>query len=219
MTKRWWVRALLAVLVMLAASAQPYFMIYKPESWSREHLLYAEGSKRFDLPVQEVENIANLPRVAEVELRGFEQIEDDNSYGVEAPDEFDGWLLLTQWSAPTHSILSGCQIWFTGSDGKTYGDMEILLSDLMRRSTAIPEEIRTTAGCTPPMQSGPRYAWDDGRLENKFPRPEEWENLFSVVMPDGVHPTKLHFGWRQPHYVTLELPDSKPFIDDLVGSS
>lgn len=219
MTQRWWGRALLAVLVMLAASAQPYFMIYKPESWSYEYVLHADGSERFDLPVQEVENIANLPRVAEIELRGFEQIEDDNSYGVEVPNGFDGWLLLTRWSAPTNSILGGCQTWFTGSDGKAYGEMEVLLSDVMKLSTTIPEENRITPGCTPPMQNGPRYAWSDGRLENKFPRPEEWEKLFSVVMPDGVHPREFHFGWREPHYVTVELPDSKPFLNDLVWTS
>lgn len=220
MTMRWWFGAVAAVTLMLAASARPYFMVYQPHSWTREHQLQMPGPSRFDLPIEEVDNYANLPRVGVIELGGLERVEDDNNFGVYVPAEFDGWILLTHWNAPPDSLLAGCQVWFTGSDGRKYELPEQILLDTPGATAGVlPDEARQTPTCTPQWQSGPRYSWPDGELENLYPRPEKWENLIAISMPDGVRPTEFHFGWSTPHYVTVRLPESKPFLDDLVGSS
>lgn len=216
----WWVSAPFAAALMFMASSQPYFTVYKPWSWTRENVLETGKPSSFDLPVKEIDNPAGLPRTAEVELRGFERIEDDNTYGVDVPEGFDGWILFTQWKAPEDALLSGCEIWFTGSDGRRYQQEETLIPATPGKNRPkVPDEIRKGPGCTPRMQSGPRYTWPEGELENRFPRPEEWENLINIVMPDGVQPTEFHFAWGPPHYVTLELPASMPFVEELLADS
>ncbi|SIQ37298.1 hypothetical protein CAFEA_01615 [Corynebacterium afermentans subsp. afermentans] len=220
MKKTWWVSALVAVALMFASSSRPYFTIYQPWSWTREHNLDKEGASRFSLPVNEVENAAGLPRTAIVEIKGFEQVDDENDLDVFVPDGFDGWVLYTKWKAPTNSLLSGCQVWFSGADGRHYELSEKLTGDSFGGASAVrPDEVRISPTCTPPMQSGPRYNWLDGKLENEFPRPETWDRFIAVSMPDGVRPTEFHFGWSPPHYITLELPENAPFLDELLGDA
>lgn len=218
MKKLWWIYALASTALMLLASSYPYFMLYRPWSWTREVVIASDAIGHFELPVREVDNTSGLPRTADVELRGFERVADDNPYNVYVPEGFDGWIVFTQWSAPTNSLLSGCQIWFTGSDGKEY-EVKKQINPTVAGGMAAPitNEVSVSSVCTPEGKGGPRYSWPDGELDNTSPRPEEWENLVAFSMPDGVHPTAFHFGWSPPHYVTLKLPESKPFLEELVG--
>lgn len=217
MKRRWWVAAPIAVLTMLLASSHLFVMTYLPWSWRKEHVISANGGSRIELPVQEIENPANLPRIAEVELRGLEQVGNGTVFGIDVPAGLDGWIMLTKWSAPTNSLLAGCQVWFVGSDGRKYssiGALEQRVTGL--RGWEIPDRYRLNSKCDARGFYGPRYRYQDGELEMGPTRPEEWENLTFVAMPRGVRPTEFHFAWSPPHYVTLKLPELKPFVVDYV---
>ncbi|UIZ92444.1 hypothetical protein JZY91_01140 [Corynebacterium sp. CNCTC7651] len=208
MRKAWWVAAPVAVAAMLAASAQPYFSLYRPWAWTQEHVVRADSAGSFSLPLPDAGEGA--AHAASVEVVGFQLLDDatEQRIGVHAPDGFDAWLVMTQWSAPADAVLVGCRMWATGSDGRTYN-----LTDGVFADSALVEDLSQASACTPPREGGPRIDPADGSVAPGDPRPEKWRKITPVAMPEGIQPTHLRFGWQEPHYVTLVLPAPADFVD------
>lgn len=196
---------------MLIASSQPYFSLYRPWAWTQEHVVATEGG-HFILPASELEDLPYPPAVevtheADIKIIGFQKMEYHEQIGIYPPEGFTSWLILTEWEAPTDSLLANCNMWFSGSDGRRYYRTNSVFSGEMD------ENLHASTSCTPPGEAGPKHVWDTGEIVTEEPRPEQWRKLAPVAMPDGVQPTKLHFAWGQPHYVTIVLPEPAEFID------
>lgn len=56
-------------------------------------------------------------------------------------------MLLTKWSAPAESVLSGCDMWVTGTDGKKYP-----LTDAVFEGPGLVDDLRMTYRCVPPRE-------------------------------------------------------------------
>ena len=210
MRKFWWATAPLAVGLMIAASSQPYFGIYRPWSWTQEHTVEAETAGSFSFPVYGYESAKHT---ADIEVLGFQEVEREEDIGLDAPDGFTIWAVLTEWKAPEDSVLSHCEMWFLGSDGKEY-----IRSDSIFGGVGINENLSANDSCTPPGETGPEVVaegadFDDFVLEPGTPRPETWRKVVPIAMPDGVQPEKVYFGWNKPHYVALVLPEPKNYVD------
>ncbi|WP_157731232.1 hypothetical protein [Corynebacterium glaucum] len=212
MRKIWWATAPLAAGLMLAASSQPYFSLYRPWALTKEHVVAAEGG-HFSLPVgewglQDTQATTDLAHEAEIKILGFQEIVHNEQIGIYPPDGFTTWLVLMEWNAPSDSLLSRCGMWFTGSDGKDYPRSDFVFS------SDVDENLQARESCTPPRAGGPKQDWDTGEVTTEEPRPEQWRKLAPIAMPNGVRPTELHFLWLKPHYVTIVLPEPAEFIDE-----
>ncbi|WJY96764.1 hypothetical protein [Corynebacterium fournieri] len=208
MNKLWWVSAPVAAALMLAASSQPYFSLVRPWSWSQERAFEASAPANFDLPVA---NFDGARHAADVEVLGFQSVEDGHQIGLHAPDGFTIWAVLTQWGAPAESVLAGCRMWVTGSDGKEYQRTDAVFGSVV-------DDFSSRYGCTPPGEEGPTVSapdigTDEMQLDAGSPRPEQWRKVTPWALPDGVQPTRLHIGWDFPHYLTIELPAPAAFVD------
>jgi len=211
----WWAAAPVAIGCMLAASSQPYFGIYRPWSWTQEQRIAAGTPGSFDLPIDglvEGEGSGPPRRTAEVEVIGFQRVEHEEEIGLDAPDGFAIWALLTQWRAPEDSVLSHCRMWATGSDGRDYQRTDQIFGEVVSDMSAL-------HSCTPPGEGGPatesvNLRTATVRVVQGDPRPEEWRKLIPIAMPEGVQPEQLHLGWNEPDYVTLDLPEPKNYVDD-----
>ena len=206
MRKVWWAAAPVAVAAMVAASAQPYFSVIRPWSWSQERVVEPGASAEFAFPIH---GAGDITRDAEVSVVGFQQVpeSDFQALTISPPEGFNMWIVLTQWHAPQDSPLSYCRVWATGTDGREY-----LLSDRVFSTEPILPVISNSKSCTPAENSGPYF--DGAQLVDGFgdPRPDEWQKLTPIAMPAGVQPAKLHFGWDEPNYVTLVLPEPEVFV-------
>lgn len=206
MRKIWWATAPLAAGLMLAASSQPYFSLYRPWAYTDEHVVKADESGHFDLPA---EGNPDVRHQADIEVRGFQMVErGDPRIGIDAPEGFQTWVLLTKWSAPAESILAGCEMWVTGTDGKKYP-----LTDAVFEGPGLVDDLRMTYRCVPPREEGPRFNKAEKTVDPGSPRPEKWNKITPVAMPDGERPVKLHIAWGTPRYVTVVLPEPAEFID------
>lgn len=206
MRKIWWGTAPLAVGLMLAAASQPYFSLYRPWAHTAEHVVEAGAPGHFDLPA---EGAPDIRHQADIEVRGFQMVErGDPRIGIDAPDGFNTWVLLTKWSAPAESVLAGCDMWVTGTDGKKYP-----LTDAVFEGPGLVDDLRMTYRCVPPREEGPRLNQAEKTVEAGSARPEKWNKITPVAMPEGERPVKLHIAWGTPHYVTVVLPEPAEFID------
>lgn len=205
MRKAWWVAAPVAVALMVGASMQPYFSIVRPWTWSDEELVSAGGEGSFAFPIADVEGAMYQAQVSVLEFQELNPKQQD-VLEAHAPEGFSPWLVLTEWSAPQESVLAGCRMWVTASDGREYQ-----LVDRAFVEPVMQQDLSTANGCTLPGQGGPLVG--DGEIVEGFgdPRPDTWRKLTPIAMPDGVQPLKLHVGWEEPHYVTLVLPEPEPF--------
>lgn len=197
-----WAGAVGAVGLMWAASAEPVVDVYLPWEWTKK-----AAGENFDVPVKDYPEHRHA---AEVKVAGFQKIEPGDFPEITAPEGFDMWAVLTEWSAPKESILKGCELWAIGDDGSTYplGQWAIGMPDLQE-------------GCVPPGKEGPSLEWDiDAHpddmttltLTDGSPRPKSWKKISVIVAPAGVTPKELRFGWDQPRFMTLPLPEPKPFV-------
>lgn len=211
MRRIWWATAPLAAGLMLAASSQPYFSLYRPWAWTQEQVVDAEGG-HFSLPVAELPQLeepveVDLIHEADIKILGFQEIVHHEQIGIYPPEGFTNWLVLMEWNAPADSMLSRCSIWFTGSDGKEYSRSDFVYSGEMD------ENLKSMFSCTPPGEAGPQQDNYTGEVSTEEPRPEQWKKLVPIALPDGVKPEKLHIAWQQPHYVTIVLPEPEEFVE------
>lgn len=144
-------------------------------------------------------------------------MEDESQIGLHAPEGFTIWAVLIQWNAPEESVLENCRMWVTGSDGKEYLRKDGLFG------TPI-DDFSALHACTPPGEAGPvvrvgEIGSTELHLEPGDPRPGEWRKVTPLALPDGAQPEKLHFGWDFPHFVTVELPEPKVYVDAPADSS
>lgn len=206
MRKFWWATAPVAVVAMLAATAQPYFSLYRPWAWTNERQVGAAG--HFDLPPREA---VGATHAAHIEVAGFQLLDDaqEQHLDIHPPEGFGAWLIMTQWDAPAESVLAGCRMWVTGSDGRTYN-----LTDGVFGGAALIDDLSQASACVPPREAGPRFDAVAGSVVEGDPRPAKWRKITPVAMPDGVQPTRLHIGWEEPRYVTVVLPEPANFVDD-----
>ena len=214
MRKLWWLGAPVAAGLMLAASSQPYFSLVRPWTWSQEQVIEAGSPGSFDLPIADFDAARHH---ADIEVLGFQSVEDESQIGLHAPEGFTIWAVLTQWDAPEESVLENCHMWVTGSDGKEYLRKDGLFG------TPI-DDFSAMHACTPPGEAGPVVRVDEigsteMHLEPGDPRPGQWRKVTPLALPDGVRPEKLHIGWDVPHYATVELPEPKIYVDAPADSS
>lgn len=211
MRKIWWAAAPLSAGLMLAASSQPYFSLYRPWAWTQEQVVDAQGGQ-FSLPVAELPNPENPVEVdliheADIKILGFQEIVHHEQIGIYPPEGFSNWLVLMEWSAPADSMLSRCSMWFTGSDGKEYHRADFVYSGDMDQN------LKSVHSCTPPWEAGPQQDYYTGEVTTEEPRPDQWKKLIPIATPHGVRPEKLHIAWQEPHYLTIVLPEPEEFIE------
>ena len=143
--KLWWVGAPVAAGLMLAASSQPYFSLVRPWTWTQEQVIEAGSPGSFDLPIADFDGARHH---ADIEVLGFQSVEDEIQIGLHAPEGFTIWAVLTQWNAPEESVLEGCHMWVTVSDGKEYLRKDKLFG------TPI-DDFSAMHACAPPGEAGP----------------------------------------------------------------
>ncbi|MCP1387883.1 hypothetical protein M5J20_06720 [Corynebacterium sp. TA-R-1] len=207
MKPAWSLTAVLAVGALALASSQPYFTLYRPWAWTSERTLEAGAAGEFSLPMPEA---AGAAHAASVEVVGFQMLDDEQEQriGIHAPEGFETWLVMTQWSAPADAVLVRCRMWATGSDGREYH-----LTDGIFGDAGMIADLSQSSACTPPAEQGPAYDALESKVMPGTPRPESWRKITPVAMPAGVQPAELHLGWEEPRYVTLVLPEPAEFVD------
>lgn len=208
----WWATAPIAVAAMFAASSQSLVDNYLPWSWSKEQVIEAGSAGQFSLPATDTHgnrvDTAVAVHAARVEVLGVQIVEPQEvgAVGFESPEGFDTWLVMTQWEAPADSILRGCNMWFSGSDGREYPRTDAPFS-------APPmDDLSMTWNCVPPSKEGPGFSFEGNAVEPGLPRPEQWRKIHPVALPKGERPELLHVGWDTPDYVTLVLPEPANFL-------
>lgn len=198
-----WAGAVGAVALMWAASSEPLIDVYLPWEWTR-----GTDGTRFDVPVRDH---PEQRRAAEVKVAGFQKIENPADFPeITPPEGFDMWAVLTEWNAAPGAHLKDCRMWAIGDDRVTYP---------LAPWASVMDDLREP--CVPPGKEGPYLEWDLDRditdpdamvtVEGN-PRPENWKKISVIVAPAGVTPTKLRFGWEEPRFMTLTLPEPKPFV-------
>lgn len=213
MKKIWWATAPVAAALMIGASSQIYVDLYKPRS-SRDVTLIAPGEQgHFSFPLSGTDGAT---RTADVEVIGFQSLDKVNDIGLEAPENFTPWLVLTQWHAPEDSVLAPCMMSVTGSDGRHYRLFNAIFAPITNRE--ISDILDLGSACTPSDASGPELEVSQHNPQETLvvpgtPRPEKWRKLSPVALPDGVAPVELTIEWT-PYYVTLVLPESENFLDN-----
>lgn len=207
----WWATAPVAVGLMLAASSQPYFSLYKGWAWTEETVIPASGG-HFDFSADRWEALPDAPEVtarhtADVSIIGFQEIEHNEDLGVEPPEGFKTWLIFMQWDAPTDAVLQRCRMWATGSDGIQYNRSSLVFTG------GYDVHLDDAYSCTPPREAGPKLDPDapDG-ITIEDPRPGTWKKAAIFALPEGVKPETFHIAWNKPHYVTIELPEPEVFF-------
>lgn len=210
MRKIWWATAPVAVALMLAASSQPYFSLYKGWGYDAEQVVPASGGN-FSMPANEWDVLPEMQKVdarheAHVEVLGFQPVVDNAHTGIYPPEGFTTWVVMTQWDAPTDSILKRCEMWVTGSDGVEYHRNDLVFTG------AKDPHFDSGYSCTPPREEGPYQSLDNGEIVVDDPRPESWKKLSPFALPDGVQPLELHIAWAAPHYATIVLPEPAVFF-------
>ena len=197
-----WAGAVGAVALMWAASSEPLVDIYLPWEWTR-----GTDGAQFDVPLRDHPEHRHA---AEVKVAGFQKIEPGDFPEITPPEGFDMWAVLTEWSAAPEAVLKDCQMWAIGDDDVTYplAPWALALDDLSQP-------------CVPPGEEGPYLEWDINLdisdpnamvLMEGNPRPEAWKKISVIVAPAGVTPQELRFGWEEPRFMTLTLPEPKPFV-------
>lgn len=212
MKRAWWIAAPVAVALMLAASSQPYVTVYAPWQWTKQQVL--ADSEEFRIPVADYPEYTHSARV---QVAGFQKLSPGAIAGITPLEGFDVWAVLTQWQAPTDSILAGCQMWSTDDQGTEYPLMDRVLGGV------VDPRLSTFSACTPPGEEGPQLEWDMDNHPDDMnqltltpgePRPESWEKLTLLSMPAGTQPEALHIGWDKPAYVSLPLPEPEEFLSE-----
>lgn len=178
--------------------------MYKPWEWTDEHVVKANHVGEFSFPASDVDG----RHEAEVEVMSLKRIDAEKPQGLEIPEGFVLWMTTTRWKAPKDSLLAGCRVRVSGTDGRDYP-----LRGQFEDPWAGAKELSQRHACTPPDQEGPksvpreRYDFFGERvIDPGKDRPEQWVKNTPLILPEDTAPVDLHIGWSYPHFLTLELP-------------
>lgn len=128
--------------------------------------------------------------------------------GLEIPEGFGLWVTTMRWKAPKDSLLAGCRVRVTGTDGRDYE-----LMGQFEDAWDGAGELSHRHACTPSGQEGPKSVpreqydlFEERVIDPGNDRPEQWVKRIPLILPEGTAPIELHIGWDYPYFLTLELP-------------